>query len=103
MDIAIFKDLFLASRIKWTQHGLERMQERDISIADVRNCIMNGEIIEEYPNDYPVPSALIFGYNRQGDVIHVVCGTDGQFLYIVTAYFPDEDKFGKDLKTRRIK
>ena len=103
MDIAIFKDLFLASRIKWTQHGLERMQERDISIADVRNCIMNGEIIEEYPNDFPITSMLVFGHNVEGRVLHTVCGTDGQFLYVVTAYFPDTDKFESDLKTRRTK
>lgn len=38
------------------------MQERDISRADVKNCIMHGEIIEDYPDDFPHPSCLIFGY-----------------------------------------
>ncbi|MFQ7788552.1 MAG: DUF4258 domain-containing protein [Blautia massiliensis (ex Durand et al. 2017)] len=33
----------------WTQHCLQRMQERDISRADVKNGIATGEIIEDYP------------------------------------------------------
>jgi len=82
---------------------MERMQERNILRADVKNCIMNGEIIEEYPNDFPIPSALVFGHNMNGCVLHTVCGTDGLFLYIVTAYFPDSEKFESDLKTRRTK
>ena len=82
---------------------MERMQERNISRADVKNCIMNGEIIEEYPNDFPIPSALVFGHNLNGAVLHTVCGTDGLFLYVVTVYFPDTEKFESDLKTRRTK
>ena len=101
MDIEIFKNLCANYKIRWTTHGLKRMQERDISREDVINCIMKGEIIEEYPEDFPNPSALIFGYKIDGQIIHVVCGTDNLFLYIITAYFPNNDKFLDDLKTRR--
>lgn len=103
MEIETLKRLCSAAKIKWTKHGMERMQERNISRADVKNCIMNGEIIEEYPNDFPIPSALVFGHNMNGAVLHTVCGTDGLFLYVVTTYFPDIEKFGSDLKTRRTK
>lgn len=103
MEIETLKRLCSATKIKWTKHGIERMQERSIAIADVKNCIMNGEIIEEYPNDFPIPSALVFGHNMNGRVLHTVCGTDGLFLYIVTAYFPDTEKFESNLKTRRTK
>ena len=103
MEIETLKRLCSAAKIKWTKHGMERMQERNISRADVKNCIMNGEIIEEYPNDFPIPSALVFGHNLNGAVLHTVCGTDGLFLYVVTVYFPDTEKFESDLKTRRTK
>lgn len=46
MDLKIFQTLCAESKIIWTQHGLERMQERDISRADVKNGIASGEIIE---------------------------------------------------------
>ena len=103
MDMEPFKKFCAEGKILWTAHALERLQERDITVADVKSCIMNGEIIEEYPNDFPYPSALIFGYNIAGKIIHVVCGVDDNFLYLITAYVPTSEKFLGDLKTRRKK
>jgi hypothetical protein len=77
------------------------MQERDISRADVKRCIMEGEIIEDYPEDFPHPSCLVFGYSESNNVIHVVVGNDGNNIYIITAYFPNTTKFEQDLKTRK--
>ena len=87
--------------ILWTTHCLARMSERDIQRDDVRNCIMNGEIIEDYPDDFPHPSCLIFGMTLENKILHVVAGTDGIYLYIITAYYPTADKFEPDMKTRR--
>ena len=89
------------SKIKWYKHALERMQERDISRADVKNCIMHGEIIEDYPDDFPHPSCLIFGYTINNRILHIVAGCDSINIYIITAYYPDTKKFEEDLKTRR--
>ena len=77
------------------------MQERDISRADVKNGIMNGEIIEEYPNDFQNPSCLIFGYNINRRILHIIAGCDNINLYVITAYYPDTKKFEDDLRTRR--
>ena len=63
MNLEIYQQLCAESKILWTQHCLQRMQERDISRADVKNGIATGEIIEDYPDDFPNPSCLIFGYN----------------------------------------
>lgn len=101
MNIITIQDLYNNSKIKWSTHCLERMQERDISIDDVSNCIINGEIIEDYPNDFPNPSCLVFGYTAANKVLHVVVGTDGEILYIITTYYPNTIKFMEDLKTRR--
>jgi hypothetical protein len=79
------------------------MQERDISIEDVISCIRSGEIIEDYPDDFPNPSCLIFGNDVNGEVLHVVVGSDEEVLYIITAYYPNTIKFMEDLKTRRKK
>jgi len=103
MEIEKFKKFCVEGKILWTTHGLARLQERDISVADVKNCIMNGEIIEEYPTDFPHPSALIFGKNLREKILHVVCGIDENFLYLITAYEPTTEKFLEDLRTRRQK
>lgn len=97
-DIKRFSD---SKNIMWTNHCLERMGERDISRADVKNCIFNGEIIEEYPKDFPNPTCLVFGLTLDEKVLHVVVGMDDKCLYVVTAYFPTDDKFEPDMKTRR--
>ena len=103
MEINDFKKFCIEWKIRWTTHGLARLQERNISVADVKNCIINGEIIEEYPTDFPNPSALIFGKSLQEKILHVVCGIDENILYFVTAYEPTTEKFLEDLRTRRKK
>ena len=103
MHIQTLIELVDDNKIKWSVHCLERMGERDISRADVKNCICNGEIIEDYPNDFPHPSCLIFGYSVNNKILHVVVGTNEEELYIITAYFPNSDKFESDMKTRRVK
>jgi hypothetical protein len=77
------------------------MQERDISREDIKKCVMYGEIIEDYPDDYPHPSCLVFGYAVDNKVIHVVAGSDEADIYIITAYYPNTVKFENDLKTRK--
>lgn len=68
---------------------------------DILHCIMYGEIIEDYPEDFPHPSCLIFGYGEDEKTVHVVAGCDGEYVYIITAYIPNLDKFKTDLKTRK--
>ena len=101
MDITKLRKLCKESQIRWSTHGLARMQERDISRNDVKRCISEGEAIEDYPEDYPYPSCLVFGRDEKNKVLHVVAGTDGIMVYVITAYYPNTDKFEEDLKTRK--
>ena len=87
-------------KIKWSLHVSERLIRRNISPDDILNCLMHGEIIEEYPDYWLNPAALVFGYKLSGQVIHVVVGVD-DYVHIVTAYYPNLEKFDSDLKTRR--
>ncbi|MFG6337693.1 MAG: DUF4258 domain-containing protein [Lachnospiraceae bacterium] len=36
-----------------------------MSINDIIFCIHEGEIIEQYPDDYPYPSCLILGFTMK--------------------------------------
>lgn len=54
MDLKIYQTLCADSRIIWTKHCLERMQERDISRADVKNGIVDrncAKRAEQHKND----------------------------------------------------
>lgn len=101
MNISVLRECCSNHKILWSTHAASRIQQRGILRIDVLNCIMNGEIIEDYPNDYPHPSCLLFGYSMNKKVIHVVAGYDGNNLFIITAYYPNTEKFLDDLKTRR--
>ncbi|PIQ97661.1 MAG: hypothetical protein COV67_03040 [Nitrospinae bacterium CG11_big_fil_rev_8_21_14_0_20_56_8] len=88
-------------RIHWHQHALERFLERGILRAEVLSAIMQGEVIENYPEDRPYPSCLILNIGEEP--VHVVAAVDpeGEIGHIITAYRPDSDHFERDFKTRR--
>ena len=84
-----------------TQHGRKRMMERGIYLADIVNAIETGEIIEHYPDDFPFPSALILGTTKNFRQLHVVASLNDNLIYLITAYYPDEDNWETDMKTRK--
>lgn len=87
--------------ILWRRHALERMLERGLSRKVVLDIAANGEIIEDYSADRPVPTVLLFGWDGKRPV-HVVLAleSDGQ-VAIITAYEPTLDVFEPDYRTRR--
>ncbi len=86
---------------KLTKHTVTRFKERGIKLAFVRNALFNGEIIEQYPNDYPYPSCLVLGYMNNNAPIHVCVGIGDGKLWIITAYFPNTNEWENDFKTRK--
>lgn len=90
-------------RIQWSMHAIKRMRERGINSVDFKHSIMTGEIIEEYPEDYPHPSCLVSGVNMKTLPLHTVSGYDEGFIYAITAYYPDVNEWENDYKTRRVK
>ena len=89
-------------KFKWTGHIVTRLQERDINPSDIKNCILTGEVIEQYPNDYPYPSCLIFGYSVKTKPLHVVLGVGEGYLWLISSYVPDINRWEPDLKTRKV-
>lgn len=84
-----------------TRHCQLRLEKRGIAIEDAEYAIMNGEMIEQYPDDYPFPSCLVFCILPNSLPLHVVCSIGDGYLYLITAYHPTLDKFESDYKTRR--
>ena len=101
MDIRIIQDLCSKKALRWTNHIFVRLAQRSISMQDVLNVIMNGEIIEEYLEDYPYPSCLIIGYSVEDKIIHIVCGIGEGEVWLITAYYPEKEKWSEDFKIRK--
>jgi len=103
LDIITLRSLCAAGAIHWTTHALGRIQERGIHPSDVKHCIMTGEIIEQYPDDYPYPSCLVLGIAVNNRYLHIVVGLCDNAIFFITAYYPSSEKWEYDLKTRREK
>ena len=101
MDMNDIAGLCEARALRWTNHILERIFRRGISSDDIRNVLVYGEIIEQYPADYPFPSCLVLGYIAAGKALHVVCGSNGAELWLITAYFPEPAEWSEDYRQRR--
>lgn len=97
----------IRSRIRLGQYTIsfthtEKLRERMIESADLEQAILNGSIIEPYPNDPRGSSCLILGLSKSGKPLHIVCGNiEEEEILIVTAYVPDPEEWEKDWKTRR--
>ena len=103
LNIEIIKDYVMKRKVDWTKHCLNRLNQRDIFISDVKTAINNGRIIEYYYDDYPYPSCLVVGRNINNNVIHIVCGVSDDLVHMITAYYPDTNKWEDDMKKRRKK
>ena len=89
--------------IYYSRHAFERMFERAIAPEAVGQILARGEIIADYPDDRPFPSALMLGFDRTR-AIHVVVARDGASAecHVVTVYLPDAALWDATFK-RRIK
>jgi len=75
-----------------SNHAGARMFERGVSADDLISLITNGEIIEEYHDDYRCPTVLMLGQTR-GIPHHIVVAICKDRLIIVTVYLPNEDEW----------
>lgn len=100
-SIEEFRNLNNPEKIIITQHSRKRFMERGIQFTDILNVIEQGEIIEDYEEDYPFPSCLILGESKDKK-IHIVVSINEGMIYLITAYIPDPLKWENDLKTRKV-
>ena len=90
------------ANIVMSSHANLQCIGRIIDSSDILEVLRHGEIIEDYPNDYPFPSCLMLGFIKPDKPMHVCCGLGEGKIYIITAYYPDSKKWEPDMKTRKV-
>ncbi|MFW6105348.1 MAG: DUF4258 domain-containing protein [Chloroflexota bacterium] len=81
------QDSFIVSR-----HARLRMFQRNVSTDDIKGILLKGEIIEEYIDDEPCPSALILGF-LENIPYHAIVAQCEDHVRIVTVYKPGQDRW----------
>lgn len=101
IDFKILRAMNTPEHIAITEHARQRLIERGITVNDIVRCIDTGEIIKQYEDDKPFPSCLILGMAVNNSYIHVVVSCDSEWIYLITAYYPDSNIWEADFKTRK--
>lgn len=99
----IIKQIAEKDRIAFKRHSILRMYERKILADEVKEVLMSGEIIENYPGDRPFPSCLVLGYASNQRPIHTVVAVDEResMLWVITVYIPSTDEWDEGFNRRK--
>ncbi|HRQ38433.1 MAG TPA: DUF4258 domain-containing protein [Chloroflexota bacterium] len=92
MNIELIRRRILAGNYLIKSHAVQHALKEGFARKHMIEAIMNGQIIEEYPDDERM---LVCGQTKLLDEItiylHVVCEyADPVFVEFITAYIPDE-------------
>lgn len=98
MDIDFIKGNVHEEQYDLSEHAHQERQKEQITVEEIEQTILKGDIIEKYPNDLRGESCLIAG-NVDDKPLHVVCGLRAERLLIVTAY-RHKPPIWKNYKTR---
>ena len=101
MDIEWIKEQVESGNYQLKLHAVERASIRGIDPLEIKEALLNGEIIEDYPKDKRGRSCLVYGKTQVGKDIHALCGLAYDILWIITVYEPDPAEW-VDAKTRRV-
>jgi len=95
MEIEFIISAVRGNRIRITDHADEEAHADRLSYDQIFISVLHGEIIEEYPDDSPFPSCLIFGVSFRGDPIHTVWAYNPEngWAVLITVYRPDPDRW----------
>ena len=102
MDIEDLIDAIRQNRLRISDHADEEAESDRLSFDEVFFSVFQGEIIEDYPDDKPYPSCLIYGDNFRGEPVHSVWAfnKETKWAVLITVYRPDPDRW-INWRTRR--
>lgn len=92
MDLGEIKDKIHRSAYVYTAHADVERQADDLTLLQVEEALLNGEVLEQYADTSRGESCLILGHSNDLP-IHIVCGWRGERVAIITVYIPGPPKF----------
>ncbi len=93
---------FAEEQFEFSRHALDQSILRRIQVQEVKEAIVSGRVIEDYPNDKYGPSCLISGLTQGKRPIHIQCSYPSRSLVkIITLYEPDPQRWNDDFTKRK--
>jgi len=91
--IELIRQNINSNDLRFTLHAQSRMEEENIRPKDVIEAMLNGLILENYPEHKRGPCCLVCGYTKENRPLHIVCTTSLSSTIIITVYEPKMPKF----------
>lgn len=91
VELADIIEAIHAGRVRITDHAYEEANADLLKFDEIYFSALHGEVIEEYQDDSPYPSVLIFGQTFGGDSVHSVWAYNEKksWAVLITVYRPD--------------
>ena len=90
-------------QFEFSEHAANQAIRRYIPLSEVREALLSGRMIEDYPDDQYGPSCLILGHTSTGRPLHIQCSYPSRpSVKIITVYQPDPNRWNSDF-TRRTR
>ncbi len=82
-------------RLRISDHAYDEARNDGLSLDDVLSSVFVSEIIEQYLEDRPYPSCLLYGRMPRGDPVHSVWAynEEQQWAVLITVYRPDPSRW----------
>ena|SRR5665213_3454161 len=82
------KQFVASGEFRLTRHAAEEIAEESITLSELLESLLSGEIIEDYPAHRRGHCCLVSGTTNEGRPLHSVCTIGRPRLLIITVYEP---------------
>nr|VFJ98666.1 MAG: protein of unknown function (DUF4258) [Candidatus Kentron sp. H]VFJ98913.1 MAG: protein of unknown function (DUF4258) [Candidatus Kentron sp. H]VFK03719.1 MAG: protein of unknown function (DUF4258) [Candidatus Kentron sp. H] len=87
--------------LEYRIHATRRMFERDIRENAVERILREGDVIERYDEDFPLPNVLISGRATGGRSLHLVVGINSpERKFVIITDEPDSLRWTNNFSRR---
>ncbi len=92
MNLDSIKDKLRANEFFLSDHADYEAADENIEISEIRDAILNGEVLENYEDTGRGESCLLVGF-ANARPLHIVCGWRRNRVVVITVYLPKPPKF----------
>ncbi|MCH7744476.1 MAG: DUF4258 domain-containing protein [Chloroflexi bacterium] len=78
----------LQEELALTRHAVQEALAEQIRVVEIREAILNGKILEDYPDHRRGPCCLIYGKTNVGRDLHIVATKEKLPVRVITVYEP---------------
>jgi len=95
MDIENIRNAIRKNKVNISDHADDELANDSINDDELYYSTLHGEVIEDYSDDMPFPSSLIYGKDLKDRHIHSVWAYSEkhEIAILITAYIPDPKKW----------